>query len=118
MHNRLLIEKELAGVFNTLSHPDRIRIIENLRIRELSVNSLSETMSLPPTRVSQHLAQMRMQGLVEGRRKGRCMIYSLTQQDLAHWITDGLQFVESRATAGKITKDMIGKARRSRSRNQ
>lgn len=112
MYDRLLVSKELACVFKVLSHPDRIRIIETLRTRELNVNTLSNYLKLPPTRVSQHLAQMRIHRLVDERRNGRHKLYSLSQPDLAYWVTDGLQFLEARAASLELTSEMIEKAHR------
>lgn len=112
MPNRMLVAKELADVFKILSHPDRIRIVEVLRVREYDVNSLSEALTLPSTRVSQHLALMRAHRLVEERRDGRHVFYSLTQPDLAHWIVDGLQFVEARAAAEKVNSRTLNEVRK------
>ena len=111
MPNRLIIAKELADIFKILAHRDRIRIIEALRVREYGVNPLAKALDLPPTRVSQHLALMRAHRFVEERREGRNVIYHLTQPDLAHWIVDGLQFVEARAAAEKMNSKTVNQVR-------
>ena len=71
MPSRVVIAKELSEIFKLLSHPDRIRIIEELAGDECDVNTLHERLDLPATRVSQHLALLRAHRVVEERREGR-----------------------------------------------
>jgi len=96
MPTRLLAAKELADIFKIIAHPDRIRLIEELRLNEKDVNSLAELLDLPATRVSQHLGLLRAHRLVEERRDGRHHFYHLSQPEIADWIVDGLAFVEGR----------------------
>ena len=96
MPSRALAARELAEVYKVLAHPDRIRLVEELRREKRDVNSLAEILDLPGTRVSQHLSVLRAHRLVEDRRVGRRHIYELTQPALADWIVQGLNFVEGR----------------------
>lgn len=80
-----------------VSHPDRIQIIQLLAAsREHSVASIAESLSLPPTRISQHLATLKAYRRVEERSDGRYRIYILTVPQLAHWLVDGVDFVIDR----------------------
>ena len=110
MPSRQVVSKELAEIFKILAHPDRVRIIEELRIGEKDVNTLAEQLELPGARVSQHLGLMRAHRLVEERRDGRHHFYHLTQPDLASWIVEGLDFIEGRMTG--VSKSAINSARR------
>jgi DNA-binding transcriptional ArsR family regulator len=94
--SRLTVSRELADLLKLLAHPDRLRIIEELRSRELDVTSIAAALHLPATRVSQHLALLRAQRLVEERRDGRSHFYHLKYPQLASWIVDALQFVDIR----------------------
>ncbi|MEL6302991.1 MAG: metalloregulator ArsR/SmtB family transcription factor [Pseudomonadota bacterium] len=96
MPNRQIVARELAEIFKTLAHPDRVRVIEELASSELDVNGLADRLDLPGTRVSQHLGKLRAHRMVEERRDGRHHFYRLTQPELARWIVDGLAFVEGR----------------------
>jgi DNA-binding transcriptional ArsR family regulator len=107
--DRQLVAKELADIFKIVAHPDRIRIIEELRVGEKSVNTLIEELDLPGSRVSQHLSLMRAHRLVEERRDGRHHYYSLTQPEMADWIIEGLAFIEGRLSG--VSKSAIVKAR-------
>ncbi|MEM9169279.1 MAG: metalloregulator ArsR/SmtB family transcription factor [Pseudomonadota bacterium] len=96
MPSRIIVARELAEIYKVLSHPDRIRLIEELRAGEVDVNTLHERLDLPASRVSQHLALLRIHRLVEERREGRHVFYHLTQPALADWIVGGLTFIEGR----------------------
>ena len=109
MPDRQLVAKELADIFKIVAHPDRIRIIEELRVGEKSVNTLIEQLDLPGSRVSQHLSLMRAHRIVEERRDGRHHYYSLTQPEMADWIIEGLAFIEGRLRG--VSKSAIVKAR-------
>ena len=109
MPQRQLVAKELSEIFKILAHPDRIRIIEELRIDEKDVNTLVETLELPGPRVSQHLSLMRAHRIVEERRDGRHHFYHLTQPEIANWIIEGLNFVEGRMSG--VSKSAIKSAR-------
>ena len=109
MPHRQVIAKELADIFKIIAHPDRIRIIEELGSDEKDVNTLVDTLDLPGPRVSQHLALMRANRIVQERREGRHHYYHLIQPDLANWIIDALSFVEGRISG--VSKSAIDKAR-------
>lgn len=109
MPSRKIVAKELAEFFKIVSHPDRIRLIEELRAYRRDVNGLAEALDLPGPRVSQHLALMRAHRFVEETREGRRHFYHLTQPDVADWIVNGLDFVEGRLTG--ISQEDITSAR-------
>lgn len=96
MPSRQVVAKELSEVFKILAHPDRVRIIEELRSGEKDVTAIVEQLQLPGPRVSQHLSMMRAHRVVEERRDGRHHYYRLIQPQIAHWIVEGLDFVEGR----------------------
>lgn len=99
MPSRKVIAEELAEVFKLIAHPDRIRLIEELRFAEKDVNTIAEALDLRSPRVSQHLSQLKAFRIVEERREGRHHFYSLSQPDLAGWIIEALAFIEGRLTA-------------------
>jgi len=109
MPSRQVIAKELAEIFKVIAHPDRIRLIEELRGGEKDVNTLVEELNLPGPRVSQHLSLMRANRIVEERREGRHHFYHLHQPEIAGWIVEGVDFIEGRMTG--ISKSTIKSAR-------
>jgi DNA-binding transcriptional ArsR family regulator len=99
MPSRLTIARELSDIFKVIGHPDRVRIIEELRSEQKDVSTLAKETDLPQTRVSQHLALLRSHRLVEEHREGRHHVYSLTQPEIAQWIVAGIRFIELRGPA-------------------
>ena len=65
-----------AESFRMLADPTRIRVLWALLQGESSVAGLAELTGAAPTAVSQHLAKLRLAGLVKGRREGTFVYYS------------------------------------------
>ena len=103
MPSREVAAKELAEIFKLLAHADRIKLVEELRDREMAVGELAERLGIPTTRVSQHLSILRAHRIVEERPEGRLRYYHLVQPDFAAWIVDGLEFVEGKIDGVKRT---------------
>lgn len=92
MPYRSLVTKELADLFGVLSHPLRIRIVEELHGGEKDVNSLAQILGISHSGVSQHLALLRVHKVIIERREGRNVFYRLRHEGLASWALDGLRF--------------------------
>ncbi len=67
-----------ASVCKGLADPKRLVILNALRDGERSVGSICEAVDLPQANVSQHLAILREKGLVEARKEGQRVYYSVT----------------------------------------
>jgi ArsR family transcriptional regulator len=72
-----------AEFFKTLGHPARIRVLELLSEREMAVSELLPELGLEASNLSQQLAVLRRAGLVNARREGSQVIYSLTSSQVA-----------------------------------
>jgi ArsR family transcriptional regulator len=64
-----------ADFFRVLGHPARVKLLQALRGGELSVGTLQEVLGLDSSGTSQHLAALRKQGLVVGRKEGTMVYY-------------------------------------------
>jgi len=104
MPHRALVTKELAEFLGVLSHPHRIRIIEELRDCERNVNSLQESLGISHSGVSQHLMVLRAHRIVSERREGRQVIYCLRQPELASWLMEATPFLEHETAAAELRK--------------
>ncbi len=82
-------------MLGALSHPHRIRIVEELRTVELDVNSIQQILGISHSAVSQNLAVLRAHRLVRERREGRRVFYSLTHPALAVWLVEAIAFLSS-----------------------
>ncbi len=67
-----------AKLCKTFADPTRLIMIEELRGGEKSVNELIRLLDIPQAAVSRHLAVLRDRGVVQTRRKGNVVFYSLT----------------------------------------
>ena len=66
-----------AEIFHALGHPTRIAIVEKLRGGEMSAGQLIEQLGLEQANASQHLAVLRSQQIVNNRKEGNQVFYSL-----------------------------------------
>jgi ArsR family transcriptional regulator len=64
-----------ADFFRALGNPARVRLLQLLRDGERTVGDLQEAVELDSSGTSQHLAALRKQGLVAGRREGTNVYY-------------------------------------------
>lgn len=93
MPYRAVVSAELAKLFGVLSHPMRIRIIEELKKEDLTVGALKDILGATPSAVSQQLAVLRSHHLVVEMRQGRNVFYHLRRPELAQWIMEGVNFI-------------------------
>jgi DNA-binding transcriptional ArsR family regulator len=66
-----------AEIFQALSHPTRIAIVDNLRGGERSASQIIEGLGLEQANASQHLAVLRTRQIVVSRKAGNQVFYSL-----------------------------------------
>lgn len=111
MPHRVLVAKELAELLGVLGHPNRIRIIEELRGAERDVNALQAVLGISHSGVSQHLMTLRAHRLVSERRQGRQVFYRLRQPELAAWLTEAMRFLEEDSVAVDQLREAIVKTR-------
>lgn len=104
MPYRAIVAKELAEMLGVLSHPHRIRIIEELRDGERDVKSIQAALGITHSGVSQHLMILRAHRLVSERRHGRQVCYRLRQPELATWLTEATYFLEDSEAAAQLHK--------------
>ena len=66
-----------ASIFQALSHPTRIAILEVLRDGELSARAIQEKLGVEQSNLSQHLAILRSRQIVANRKDGNQVFYSI-----------------------------------------
>ena len=69
--------KSVSSLFKILSHPDRVRLIGLLQQQEMGVSELQQALGVSQSVVSQHLKLFKFQGLVNERKAGTHVFYSL-----------------------------------------
>ena len=81
----------LAKTFSALADPNRQKIIDLLKKRELAVLDIAKHLNITLATLSHHLDILKRADLISGRRAGQKIIYSLN-------------FSAVQAIAEKITK--------------
>jgi DNA-binding transcriptional ArsR family regulator len=66
-----------AEVLKVLGHPVRLKIVAGLCTKECNVKHIWECLGLPQATVSQHLALLKNKGIIEGKREGVEVHYSV-----------------------------------------
>ncbi|MCI7583469.1 MAG: metalloregulator ArsR/SmtB family transcription factor [Christensenellaceae bacterium] len=71
---------ELSDLFSVLSDSTRIKILSAVCISEMCVSDLSEILDINQTTVSHQLKILRSTGIVNARRDGKTIYYSLANR--------------------------------------
>jgi DNA-binding transcriptional ArsR family regulator len=74
--------EDAAAVFGLLASAARLRIVWVLSQGECDVSTLAERVSGTLPQVSQHLAKLKLAGLVRSRREGRRQVYLVDDADV------------------------------------
>lgn len=71
-----------AEFFKALSHPLRIRILDELRNGEVAVNDLCARLDVEQSSLSQQLALLRNRNLLTARKEGQSVFYSVRDREI------------------------------------
>jgi len=89
--------REFMAITKALSDENRTRLVMFLRGGEMCVCQIVEMLGLAPSTVSKHLEILHQAGLVESRKEGRWIYYSLPGRDsppcirgVIRWLQDSL----------------------------
>lgn len=78
--------RKASEFLKALAHENRLVILCLLSERERTVTELEGLLALSQAAVSQQLARLRHEGLVETRREGRAIYYSLADEATKRFI--------------------------------
>ena len=67
-----------AEVCQCLAHPKRLEVLDILKDREIPATKLAVRMGISKANLSQHLSKMRESDILNSRREGLNIFYSLT----------------------------------------
>ncbi|MCZ4121731.1 ArsR/SmtB family transcription factor [Streptomyces sp. H39-S7] len=79
-----------AEVLGLLADRTRLALLERLAAGEADVTTLTEACGVARPSVSQHLARLRLAGLVITRKEGRRVIYALRHGHLKRLVDEAL----------------------------
>ncbi|HVU74571.1 MAG TPA: metalloregulator ArsR/SmtB family transcription factor [Mycobacteriales bacterium] len=96
-HSELMSDEQVTAAvasLGMLAEPTRLRLLWALRDTELGVTALAEQARCTPTAASQHLAKLRLAGLVEQRADGRARLYRLRGGHIRRLLVEALAHAE------------------------
>ena len=82
--------RQATKLFHLLSHPARLRILDELRRAEACVCHLQTVLGRPQAYVSQQLRVLREAGVVADRKDGLLVYYSVADQQVEHLLKEVL----------------------------
>lgn len=85
-----------AEFFRTLGHPSRVRVLELLKDGEMTVGDLQAALGIDSSGTSQHLSVMRRQGILEARKEGTSVYYSVRDPRIFQMLESARQVIGSR----------------------
>lgn len=74
--------EEVAKLLSAMANAKRLMVLCNLIEGERSAGDLAQIVDLSDAALSQHLSKMRLMGLVEPRRSGQTIYYSLKSEQV------------------------------------
>ena len=79
----MTLYKMQASLSKTMAHPIRLAVLHLLKDGEKTVNELVDSIGASQSNVSQHLALLRHKGLVNTRREGLSIYYSVSDPKIS-----------------------------------
>jgi DNA-binding transcriptional ArsR family regulator len=110
MNDRERPLSEVKGeLFKSLAHPGRVRILEVLRDGERTVTQLVAMVGLESSHVSQQLAVLRRARLVQTRRDGASVVYSIASSLVVDLLAVAKQLlIETLSVSEELLVDLRG----------
>lgn len=102
-----------AAFFRALAHPVRIRILELLVRRDLSVQELQEALGVDQPVVSQQLAVLRGSNIVSGKKEGVSVRYTVRDPLIGNLLDTARQIFNNHLVG---TRDLLRQLQRERRR--
>ncbi|HEX2945505.1 MAG TPA: metalloregulator ArsR/SmtB family transcription factor [Clostridia bacterium] len=72
----------VSNIFKALAHPTRIQIIKLLKDGEMCVCDILPKIDSEQSNTSQHLTVLKSQGIVDSRKEGSRVIYSVKNKEV------------------------------------
>ncbi len=88
-------DAKTGALFRLISHPTRLKIIQEIGRGEACVCHLEAQLGLRQAYLSQHLMALRDAGILETQRDGRFIYYRLVNPEILNIIQDAMNFTGS-----------------------
>lgn len=80
-------------VFKALGDKNRLRIIKMLEVKPMCVCEITSVLKLAPSTVSKHLSLLHQAELIEDRKEGKWVNYSLSEKSRLPFIAEMLKLL-------------------------
>ena len=98
--------REFMNLTKALADANRVRLLLALRGRELCACQITEVFGLAPSTMSKHLSILFQAGLVNSRKAGRWIYYSLPGKNAPAAVREALDWVtRSLAKNARVAED-------------
>jgi DNA-binding transcriptional ArsR family regulator len=98
-----------SRLLKAMGNERRLTVLCHLSEREHSVNELCDLVGLSQSALSQHLAKLRRDRLVNTRREAQTIYYSIANADVGQ-VLDTLQNLYGKEAVHRLTGQQIGAA--------
>jgi len=92
------LTQNMADFFKVLGEPTRIKIIQVLLKRDMCVCDIAATINSNQPAISQHLKTLKLANLVKYHKEGKNVIYSISDDHVAHIFDQCLVHIKERYT--------------------
>lgn len=96
-----------AEFFRILGHPVRVRILELLRDGERTVGDLQNELQMDSSGTSQHLGVLRRHGILDSRREGTSVYYTVRDPRIFQLLEVSRQILSSSLTESQAVLDEL-----------
>lgn len=109
--------RRIEKIFKALADRNRLRILKMLEGRPLCVCEMTAVLGIAQSSVSRHLGILRDAGLVDDKKEGQWMIYSLARggddaaksviAGLGRWLSDDPQVKSDSRSIRQVNRDQL-----------
>jgi len=96
-----------AEFFRVLGHPVRVRILELLKDGERTVGDLQNELQMDSSGTSQHLGALRKSGILDSRREGTSVYYSVHDPRVFQLLDVSRQILTSSLSESRAVLDEL-----------
>ena len=93
-------------IFKALGNETRLKIVQTLMIKEHNVTDLTRISGKDQTTVSRHLSTLSNAGIINQKRIGRNIFYSIINPEMKEWLESTINIKKESETKG-ILRDRI-----------
>jgi ArsR family transcriptional regulator len=89
-------------IFKALGNETRLKIVQTLMIKEHNVTDLTRISRKDQTTVSRHLATLSNAKIINQKRIGRNIFYSIINPEMKEWLESTISIKKEREVEGRL----------------